>query len=392
MTTYIEGVDEFPIEFPEIDDSTPEEAASYNPTFEALANRTKWLKLKILPVPALNWHKEVTTNFNQTRGVYSDAEQTWYIVGDDPGTDQFERSQDFAENNFEDLSAALNSGAQACYDIAVNALGDLVIINKGRHVYSGVLAGYGSLDSTSNWTLKNNALAASASAAGVDWEEISDHFVVVYRVGSSGFHAEYWDGLAPTFTPASTVPAAWSGYTGTNDGEINCSRGQPVGVAIACFYDAGGSAHKLNVMRSIDGGANWTNQQLATIGDYTKVSKPAYNKEADRWYLAGSTTVPRTEIFESTDAGVTWTSIATVNGWACHGIVALGELLVLLGADQRIAYSVDRGVTWLFCKRLLPASAAAMHLRAGGGGLFFCNLTAKNAFSSLRIGNVGGGL
>jgi len=389
VTTYIQGTDDFPVEFPEIDDSTPEEAAEWNPALEALANRTKWLKLKILPIPALNWHKAVTTNFNQTRGVYSEVEQTWYIVGDDPGTDQFERSQDSALNNFEDLSGALG-GAIPCYDVACNqTTGDLVIVNKSsRNVYLGVFAGYGSLSSGGNWTNGANMIAVAAGAPVVDWDEISGNFITVYRNGASGFHAEHW-AAGPTFTPAASIPAAWTAYTGSNNAEIGCSRGQPVGTTLACFYDATGSVQKLNVMRSTDGGTNWTNHQIAPPLDLLLVSKPAFNKEAKRWYVAGSSSLPRVYIYESTDDGVTWAIVATINGWECHGIVASGELLVLLGKDQRIAYSVDRGVTWRFEARRLPATVATMHLLAGGGQLFFTNNVAKNAFSSLRIGNVG---
>src|SRR5260221_10213947 len=142
-------------------------------------------------------------------------------------------------------------------------------------------------------------------------------------------------------------------------------------------------------MPSTGGATNGTHHELLTPLDLLLVSKPAFNKEAKRWYVAGSSSLPRVYIYESTDDGVTWAIVATINGWECHGIVASGELLVLLGKDQRIAYSVDRGVTWRFEARRLPATVATMHLLAGGGQLFFTNNVAKNAFSSLRIGNVG---
>src|SRR5260221_5247562 len=231
-------------------------------------------------------------------------------------------------------------------------------------------------------------IAVAAGAPVVDWDEISGNFITVYRNGASGFHAEH-GAAGPPFTRGASIPGAWTAYTGSNNAEIGCSRGHPVGTTLACFYDATGSVQKLNVMRSTDGGTNWTNQQIAPPLDLLLVSKPAFNKDAKRWYVAGSSSLPRVYIYESTDDGVTSAIVATINRWHCHSIVASGELLVLLGKDQRIAYSVDRGVTWRFEARRLPATVATMHLLAGGGQLFFTNNVAKNAFSSLRIGNVG---
>lgn len=388
MTTFIQGVDEFPDEFPELDDGVPEQAADWNPALEALADRTKYLKLRVLPIPALNLHNGVATTFNLARCVFSELEQTWYGVWWDPGTDQFERSQDNART-FEDLSGAL-PGGKACYDVACNqSNGNLCIINTSRDIYAGALVGYGTLDSGANWATKANALAAAPTTASVDHDDVNDVFVVVYRVGASGFHAEHWDGSGPIFTPSGALNIVWTGYTGSHDAEVACSSGQVVCTSIACFFDEGGSGHKFNVMRSIDGAATWTNQQLVSGagGDYTLISKPAYNKANNRWYLAGSSSLPKTEVWESTDAGVSWTSVSVIDGWKCEGIVSIGDLLVLLGEDQRIAYSVDRGATWLFSTRALPlGTPTSMFLRAGGGGFLIMNKIDKQAFSSLRIG------
>lgn len=389
MTTFIQGVNEYPDEFPELDDGVPEQAADWNPSLEALANRTKYLKLKILPVSVLNLNPPATTTFNLARFVYSDPEQTWYGVWFDPGTKQFERSQDNGRT-FDDLSTALPS-ALACYDVACNqSNGNLVIVNAGsRNVFHGVLAGYGSLDTGGNWSTITNGLGAGPTTASIDHDDVNDRFICVYRTGATGFKAEYWDEVAPTFTASAALAAAWTAYTGSNDAEVACSRGQAVCTTVACYFDASGVGHELNVMRSIDGASTWTNQQLTSGagGDYVLTSKPAYNKENNRWYLAGSSSLPRTEVWESTDNAVTWTSVSVIDGWECHGIVAVGDMLVLLGEDQRVAYSLDRGDTWLFASRALPnGTPTTMFLRAGGGGILIVNKIQKEVWSSVRVG------
>jgi photosystem II stability/assembly factor-like uncharacterized protein len=339
---------------------------------------------------ALNWPLRSSTTNQLKRAVYSTKECAWYAVGEG-GNDFFERSLDYGRT-WTSLSASL-ANALACYDVAVNPNnGNVVIINQGtRNVYKGTWTAY----ATQTWAVQVNALSGVPSVAGIDWENTAAKFLCVYRVGATGMRVDF-SGDGVTWTACSTMPAGWTGYAGAQEPVITCIPGR----TIAAFFDDTGGLNKVRVLRSTDGGANWTEVQVtlaiaaATWPTSTILSKPAYNPVRDAWYISVSKTASgrASEVIESLDGGATWTTRFSDNNTkdvAWQELQAIGELLIATNDDGRIYYSSDRGATWRFSHRNVITSAARPYLRAGGGGVLAMHSADKLAFTTSRMGDSG---
>lgn len=344
------------------------------------------LTLQIALAVPLNWPIKGTNTNNIKRGFFSVKDQAWFAVGDG-GNDFLEVSYD-GGRTWSDLSGSLG-GARPCRDITTATTGDVCILTDTRDVYKGARTAYG----TYTWTDNANMLvAAPGAAASCDYEATAAKFIAVYRTGAVG-HADYTATPSTAWT-GGTVAAAWSTYVGTNAPEVTAIPGR----AIAAYVDA--SVPRLNIMRTTDGGANWSNVQV-TLGisaaDATANSvlgKPAYNSVRDEWYITVSTTTTtrRTEVYRSTDGGQNWTLVTTLSAdFVAQDIAAVGDLIMMTNDDARVAYSTDRGATWKLGGRLI-GGATRRYLRAGGGGFMSWNSADKTSFASLRTGDSGNAL
>jgi hypothetical protein len=327
--------------------------------------------------PSLNFPtKGVNTN-NIKRGAFSAKDAAWFAVGDG-GNDFGEVSYD-SGRTWTNLALGL---VMVYADVAVATAGHVAILTSTRQVIKGARTAYGAY----TWTVAVNAIAAAPSAASLDFEASSGNFVACYRVGATGFKVDTTTDPAVTWTPR-TLPSPWTAYTGSNAPEVTCAAGR----CVAAFADA--SAQRLNAMYSSDGGVTWVNVQIssqALTAGYTGVtlSKPAYDSVRGEWFLALSTSgTVSTEVFRSTDGGVSWTSTFwRTTDLVFHDLQAQGDLLVATNSDGRAIYSIDRGATWKHGARLV-GSVARWYLRAGGGGFMSWNSADKTTFASTRFGD-----
>lgn len=402
MSTDIQGTDQFPETFPIPDDAINDiDAASVDVPFQSIADRTWYLFLRTLTAIVLNWRSAKSNANNLKRGVFSMLEQAWYAVGDG-GADFLERSLDagYTYNNLSAGAGVLPAGGWGVADVAARANGDLVLLLEGtKHVYVGTFAGYGSLDNGANWTETANVIAFLPNDGRITWDDApaNQKYVAVYsRGGANGLRAESWDGLAPTFTPAATLPANWSGYLGNNKPELGVKVGG--GRVLASFFDDSAGTHKLRVMRTTDD-TNWTDTTITpsfSPTDASFISRPIHNKRRDHWYQAISATVggPVTDVWFSSDGGATWTLSVTLSllGSLVHSIACIDDFVVAVLDDGREIYSVASiggPVVWRLAQKSYQTSAVTFAVRDGGGGFAFWNSGDKTAFHTPRAGNVG---
>ena len=328
---------------------------------------------------AQNWNKGGANTNNIKRGAWSTKDQAWFAVGDG-GNDFGEVSYDYGKT-----WTNLALGLTLVYtDAAVSPTGTVCIMTSARNIIKGTRTAY----ATYSWSGPINMLTAIPAGGGVDYEATAGKFISVYRTGAVG-HADWTTDPIVAWT-AGTVPAAWSTYVGANSPEVTCIAGR----AIAVYLDA--SVPRLNIMYSTDGGNTWTNVQktltMAAADCVASVTaKPAYNAALNEWYIAvAGSTARKTEVYRSADGGATWTLTASLpsNDWVVNDIAAVGSAIVMTNDDARIAFSIDRGVTWSLATRLI-GSAARRYLRVGGGGFMSWNSADKTTFFSSRYSDAG---
>lgn len=339
--------------------------------------------------PALNWLFK-TSNANKLRhGAYGEKDQVWIAVGGDV-VDSVEVSYDFGRT-WANLAGSIGlTSSKTCADVAIATNGDVLIMTASTDLYHGTWSAYGTL----SFAAVTSALAHTPASGGMAYDPTAGVWLVCYRNGTAGYVDTTPDGTAWT---SRTLPAAWASMA-AKDPEIHAVAGR----AVAAFIDA--ATPRLNVMYSTDGGATWTNVQIATHASSANlascyVTRPTYDGVRDAWYVGVvAVTGVSTELFRSLDGGATWASVQTATAEAGAGgyllpfvagdIQALGDLLVTTDGSGRMAYSVNQGAVWCYSGRN-AGTTTRLHIRTGGGGFMLWNDTDKITFASLRLGAPG---
>lgn len=338
-------------------------------------------------MPALNVSAVGTTTNGLKRLAFSDTDQIWIGVGN--GGINFVEASRSRGQSWTSLTGSMATALtleNAIFDGAGNIA---IMASASRNMHEGARTAYG----TWTWTTTANALGANPTtgACQLEYEPTAAKLVAVYRVGITGMRIDGRNSpIAGTAWTARTIPAAWTGYTGTNAPVI----GQGGGVLVAAFPDA--AAQKINIITSSDGGVTWSaNIQVssqALVAGYGGIdmSRPTYDAATGAWYLviSSSSGTNSTEVFSSSNSGASWTSVWYRSGAAAPiflEVQALGSLLTAFEGSGLAAYSVDLGVTW---RRVAALSGTANRLgvRAGGGMLMVTNSADKTISTSHRIG------
>lgn len=325
--------------------------------------------------PAMTWAAAVTTDATKAlnKGAFSVKEQAWYATGGG-GNDWGMVSYDYGRS-----WTALTLGSSiALLDVACDASGNVLLVAAVRDIYFGTFSVYGTVSFAHTAT----ALSAAPSAASVTYDSTNSKWIVVYRTGTSGMRIDT-SSNGTTFA-AQTIPASWSGYTGSAGApHIHCSNG----TTVASFYDD--NAALIRIIKSTNGGTTWTDV-YDTAPSFTPQfgSVPTCDTVNTIWYITYSEISPsrKTEVLKSTDGGATWTiALAdTANDFSAVFTAALGTMIVAIDDIGRMFYSLD-GVSWLLVARN-PATTGTFQpfLRAGGGGFIVLAPSQKQSFSSAR--------
>lgn len=110
-------------------------------------------------------------------------------------------------------------------------------------------------------------------------------------------------------------------------------------------YYGTGVQHSFGIMRSTDGGTNWTNVGAADFGD--SVVTRIHVSRTNGNNVVALTAGPSGDIWRSTDGGVTWSRTNAPNAdWQDIDFATGDVLWVACGAGPGIYTSIDQGATW----------------------------------------------
>lgn len=370
MSTIIDDETQFAESFFIPDDGNGRAVGSVNPGFQALANRTKFLRAALLPSIALNFTTPIPTTTSMQRGCYAGKSfPVWVMVNPAVSNDV----------------KITTPGASAAAALSPSAGPPLDVATDGEDPYnlvipSGIGGGVATYSTTtSTWTNVSIESGFQFDNACVSYDPVSGLWCVVYR-RTSGTLVKAWTSPDRVTWTQRTLPAA---FTGALPSAIPLSATGD-GTTIIANVAASGT---VDVAYSTDGGITWGSTNFATFAGATIV-RPAHGNGVFM-ILAYNPATYRTQVWTSA-TGAAWTKVqeyptrvrmtalANVGKlWVSAGLIAFGAVVMV---SRQVLYSVDNGVTW----RPGGYAGAVQNVIGGPGAVML--LDGANARPSLLLG------
>lgn len=366
MPTQYAGLDNYPTQIDVPSDGDAAEGATFAPGYEGLADRTRWLRLRML-----NVNTRVTAGSLQNFGAcFVPGYDELWVVGEYNSNAQVMKSKNlgltFARETA--IDAAIITNPTHEYGIAANANGDLIVVNSAAHWQSYDRA-------TTTWYA--DGWTSPGSWTRIVYLPTVDRFVIVGVTGTN---------LTAQRTPVADIhnantPTTQIGAAGT---WYNFTTGLAVDVATGRVAAVGLSSSQPRVAYSTDAGDNWT----TLAGLATTIATPTWadicHGGDGYWYLVvGETSGTHTgEVWRSVDA-TSWTKVATFTSDFVKCIAGFGAFILGVTAAGSIVSSVDNGATWQrhgFVVEGTPLRIENLHGRA-------VILTSTKAYVSTDVGS-----
>lgn len=369
----------YPVSFQIPDDGDSMNASSVNVAYEALADRTAWLKEWLDPLRAnfdsmmaLNYQAPGITGapiFQLNTAFFVPAYECWVACGT---TANVCASR---VGGWSFVSETLTGAAgENCFGGDCDVNGNCVVSTDGRYIFQGVPAG-------GAWT-----------KVDVRGNPVVGQIAVVTHDPTIGVWSYVQDGLCYTSTNRTawtvrTPPAGWPNPA--TPGLVRAAVRKTNGVTCAMLVDG----TTLRPGRSINGGVNWTAGATltttitsATEANLYCVPDPAKGGPSTTWiYVVGKTTGSGScEVWRSSDDGLTWVKIATFANACVLGFAAVGLDNVLVGAarpQNRLIVSFDLGATWRLAGFAMNTIVRGAYGPGSGGTLL---LSSSTVYPPLR--------
>lgn len=360
----------FPESFYIPDDGSGRAVNSVNPGFQALANRSKFLRASLLPAIALNFTAPIPTTTSMQRGCYAGKSWPVWVMVNPAASNDVKITVPGAS-----AASSLAPTAGPPLDVAADAADPYNLV-----VPIGTGGGVASFSATTGaWT--NTALESGFQFdnACVTYDATSALWCVVYR-RTSGTLVKAWTSPDRVTWTQRTLPAAFTGAL-PSAVPLSATGG---GTTIIANVSASGN---VDVAYSTDGGITWGSTNFATFAGATIV-RPAYGNGVFM-LLAYDAANYRTQIWTSA-TGAAWTKVqeyatrvrmtalANVGKlWVSAGIIAFGAVVMI---SRQVLYSIDNGVTW----RPGGYAGSIQNIIGGPGAVML--LDATNARPSMILG------
>lgn len=359
----------YPTGFALVDDALPPNASNINVAPTALGHRTAYLKAKldfvtpqVTALPLLNLRGFVALGTPRA-AVYSDAERSWLVSGD-AGT--VRRSRDFGGSFAATETSAVVAGTEETGGIDVDPSGNAIV---AMNVTAKKFLAYNA--ATQTWT--SGTLPGPWGASGVVTSRVVYNPIVGLWCLT---HCDTFNSRTLTSTDRAswTNRVQWSA-AGNPRALMRVGVNKSTGRQVFAGVDSLG-AGTLDIATSDDGGVSFTDRAslTTTIASPTKL-EVAYSPTRDEWLVTiGEVSgTPSSEVWSSTDGGVTWTKIATLatacltkpapfdTRWICGAATGPG------GNVTELVFSEDGGASWKYAG-FGGSSGAVRGVVAGGGG------------------------
>jgi hypothetical protein len=210
--------------------------------------------------------------------------------------------------------------------------------------------------------------AATPADSRVVWEPVSGRFVFLWiAAASASFYST--TGAAPWTSGGALPSASWNSAAAPSMAVNGLGRIVAIARSTATTWE---------VMTSDDGGTSWTARtDITTTLSTGTTTSLAYDSESAAWlWSVGETSgTHSSELWKSTDNGVTWTLLKSFSSVAVQGIAVDGRrvwcaMALSASFNPRLVYSTDEGTTWRIAQSNLSTTSASTGGVFYGGGRF----------------------
>lgn len=314
-------------------------AAVFDRPHQNLADRTAWLKRRMLLAPA-----NVDVAFASSAGsqpfgaCYVPKYDELWIVGEYNGAGPNSNvwtsknmGRSFTRNTAVDGAVVANPTHM--YGIAANANGDLIIVNSAAH--------WQSYDRALDTWYADGGLALGSWSRIVYAPTLDKFAMIGLSTANMNAHTTNAADIHNPVAPTTAIGGAGTWNNFTNGLAVNPTTGLVVAVGLS-----GGMPR---TPYTADAGANWTTPAslASSIATLTYVDI-CYSAHDGYFYMTcGDDALHLGEVWRSTD-GATWTLRATLANDHIRNVQAFGERLVGVTGTNRasVVTSSDGGATW----------------------------------------------
>lgn len=380
------GQNLFPItiSWPDNSDLVNPAAATVNVGGQGVQDAVTYVHLRLATAPACSWEALIAIGAATDNAAWSTKAGIWWAVGGG-NADRVNQSTDWGKT-WTNINPGL--GSLQNYSVDFDGSANAVVANDASRTV------YNFTKSPSAWTSDTNVLIGTVNKPLVRFDPVNSIWCVFYNDTTAVTGGER--------AATSTDRIAWT----------DRSAALPAGLMTAGTYvshmGAGGGffvvAAKISgttITGARSSGATpgtWNGWTItaAVITTLTDCSNPVYSADDAAWLIAlyGTTAGNGvTEIWQSTDNGLTWTRVSTIQttAWKFIQLANIGHMFAALTIDGQVAYSTDIGVTWFLAgMQVVGSGATHTSMWSGGGGLMaFDGVSANARGSAIRLSNLG---
>ena len=290
---------------------------------------------------ATNWPNQSSPGASQHFCVfYVPPTRKWYMTGD---------IEDVKASNTGHIGSTWDSASQVaaagagehCRYGDYDASGNVIVTTTDRYIFELTA-------STGTWTKVDVTGFAQNGApfnSGIAFDPVRSLWCWVSNDSVGGF-----------IIMTSANRTAWTQRTNptgfVNTDKFAVAVNKSTGRLVAMQWDPAVPA--VRVATCDDGGITWTARAnlTSTIGSPERITLQ-YDVDAGYWYMTiGEVTgTPTSEVWRSTDQGVTWSKMCTLANYHVAHVAGFNNLLVSVARGtgvNEIVYSLDFGATWQF--------------------------------------------
>jgi len=229
-------------------------------------------------------------------------------------------------------------------------------------------------DAQTGWVLASSSSSAAVyktNDGGASWTQVLTHTAEMYALEFYGTHGvaigKNFDALfyttdGDTWTKGTVSGLTYPSYTRS---DVRAAYMVNENLIYACGWGSTVGAQPSILLKSTDGGANWTYLGQTEENKVFCNLNGVYFKDELNGIAVGGSVYPGSIVVRTSDGGNTWGPISVPFGFTLNEVYGNGNYLFVVGSTGNIISSTDFGDTWTLLNTVSPHTLYSIQTHDG---------------------------